>query len=114
MKDQIVAFCNERDLLNFFQSGFRPGYSTTTALLKITDDISIEMDRRPTTILVLLDFSNTFDTANFKFQCHKLKNLFHFSDSAIKFIDSYLMDRTQWVFANGTFSAFLRVTQGVP
>jgi hypothetical protein len=62
MKDQIVAFCNERDLLNRFQSGFWLGHSTTTALLKITDDISIEMD---VVFLVLLDFSKAFDTVNF-------------------------------------------------
>jgi Reverse transcriptase (RNA-dependent DNA polymerase) len=55
MKDQIVAFCNEKGLFNRFQSGFRPGHSTTTALLKITDDISMEMDRIFVTILELLE-----------------------------------------------------------
>jgi Reverse transcriptase (RNA-dependent DNA polymerase) len=44
MKDQIVLFCNERGLLNRYQSGFRSGQSTTTALLKITDDIGMDMD----------------------------------------------------------------------
>jgi retron-type reverse transcriptase len=114
MKDQIVAFCNEKGLLNRFQSGFRPGHSTTTALLKITDDISMEMERKFVTILALLDFSKAFDTVNFKKLCHKLKTIFFFSDSAIEIIKSYLTDRTQCVFANGTFSSFLSVTQGVP
>jgi Reverse transcriptase (RNA-dependent DNA polymerase) len=66
MKDQIMLCCNERVLLNRFQSGFRPGNSTTTALLKITDVISIEMDRKFITILALLDFSKASDTVNFK------------------------------------------------
>jgi Reverse transcriptase (RNA-dependent DNA polymerase) len=114
MKDQIVSFCNERGLLNRYQSGFRPGHSTTTALLKITDDILVDLDRKFITILVLLDFSKAFDTVNFKLLCQKLKNQFYFSDSAIELVKSYLMDRTQCVFANDTFSSSLPVTQGVP
>jgi Reverse transcriptase (RNA-dependent DNA polymerase) len=114
MKDQIVSFCNERGLLNQFQSGFRSGHSTTTALLKITDDVAMDMDKNLMTILVLLDFSKAFDTVNFKLLCQKLRNLFRFSESAIKLIKSYLTGRSQCVFANGALSSFLPVTQGVP
>jgi Reverse transcriptase (RNA-dependent DNA polymerase) len=91
----------------------RRGHSTTTALLKITDDISVNLDRNFISILTLLDFSNAFDTVNFKLLCQKLKNLFSFSDSAIKLVKSYLMGRSQCVFANGALSTFLSVTQGV-
>jgi hypothetical protein len=114
MKDQMLSFCNERNLLNRFQSGFRPGHSTTTALLKITDDISSNLDRNLITVLVLLDFSKAFDTVNHKLLCQKLKKSFYFSDSAVEFIKSYLMDRTQCVFVNGAYSSALPVTQGVP
>jgi hypothetical protein len=114
MKDQIVSFCNQNDLLNQYQSGFRAGHSTTTALLKIADDIGKELDRNFISVLVLLDFSKAFDTVNFKLLCQKLKNSFFFTESAIKFIKSYLTGRTQCVFANGTLSNFLPVTQGVP
>jgi hypothetical protein len=55
MRDQSVSFCNEKFLLNRFQSGFRHGHSTTTALLNITDDISTDLDRNFISILVLLD-----------------------------------------------------------
>jgi Reverse transcriptase (RNA-dependent DNA polymerase) len=74
----------------------------------------MEIDRKFITILALLDFSKAFDTVNFKKLCHKLKTVFFFSDSAIELNQSYLTDRTQSVFANGTFSSFLPVTQGVP
>jgi hypothetical protein len=114
MKDQIVDFCNERNLLDRYQSGFRRGHSTTTALLKITDDIAINMDKNLISILVLLDFSKAFDTVNFKLLCQKLRNLFRFSESAIQLIKSYLTDRSQCVFADGALSSFLPVTQGVP
>jgi Reverse transcriptase (RNA-dependent DNA polymerase) len=112
MQDQIVLLCYERGLLNRFQSGFRSGHSTNTALLKITDDIGMDMDNNLMSILVLLDFSKTFGTVNFKRQ--KLRNVFRFFESAIKFIESYLTGRSQCVSANGALSSFLPVTQGVP
>jgi ribonucleases P/MRP protein subunit RPP40 len=74
----------------------------------------MEMDRKFVTILALLDFSKTFDTVIYKLLRQKLKTIFFFSDSAIELIKSYLLDRTQCVFANGIFSSFLPVTQGVP
>jgi hypothetical protein len=35
----------KRGLISEFQSGFMPGHSTTIALLKVTDDISVELER---------------------------------------------------------------------
>jgi Reverse transcriptase (RNA-dependent DNA polymerase) len=46
MKDQIVSFCDERGLWNRFQSGFRLGHSTNTALLKITDDMVMDKNKK--------------------------------------------------------------------
>jgi Reverse transcriptase (RNA-dependent DNA polymerase) len=114
MRDQMISFCEEKGLLTPFQSGFRSGHSTTTALLKITDDILMDLDRKLLTILVLLDFSKAFDTVNHDLLLRKLKSFYFFSESAINFIRSYLSDRTQAVFANGSLSNFLPVTQGVP
>jgi hypothetical protein len=39
MRDQIVAYIESTRALNPFQSSFRSGHSTVTALLNITDDI---------------------------------------------------------------------------
>jgi Reverse transcriptase (RNA-dependent DNA polymerase) len=114
MKDQIVLFCNDRGLLNRFQSGFCSGHSTNTAILKITDDIEMDMKNNRMSILVLLDFSKAFDTVNFKLLCKKLEKNFRFSESAIKLRESYLRGRSQCVFANGVLSFFVPVTQGVP
>jgi Reverse transcriptase (RNA-dependent DNA polymerase) len=80
MKDQIVLFCKERGLLNRFQSGFRSGHSTNIALLKIIDDMGMDMDNNLMSILVLLDFSKAFDTVNFKLLCQKLRKIFRFSE----------------------------------
>ncbi|XP_045457154.1 uncharacterized protein LOC123667240 [Melitaea cinxia] len=53
---QMTPFLLQHNLFNPMQSGFRHGHSTTTALVKITDDIRLGMDNQLVTVLILLDF----------------------------------------------------------
>ncbi|CAB3262078.1 unnamed protein product [Arctia plantaginis] len=62
---QLTSFLSRNCLLNPFQSGFRPGHSTTTALVHITDDVRSGMDEGKLTVFALLDFSNAFNTVDF-------------------------------------------------
>lgn len=45
-------------LLDPLQIGFRRGNNTQTALVKLTNNIRLAIDRRMVTLLVLFDFSN--------------------------------------------------------
>lgn len=114
LKQQINDHLLKNNLHCQFQSGYRPFHSTTTALLKICDDIRLNMNQNKLTFLTLLDFSKAFDTINHSILCSKLKNQFKFSSSAVKLIQSYLTGRKQLVSVNGTFSTKLPVLSGVP
>jgi hypothetical protein len=46
MRDQIIRFIDENRLLSPYQSGFRYDHSLATTLLKITNDIQRNCDRR--------------------------------------------------------------------
>lgn len=61
---QLTLYMTKNNLLNPLQSGFRMGHSTTTALVKVTEDIRYGMDNKKLTILALLDFSNAFNTVD--------------------------------------------------
>ncbi|TKS65251.1 RNA-directed DNA polymerase from mobile element jockey [Collichthys lucidus] len=61
---QLKAHLCSNYLLEPFQYGFRPQYSTETALLKVTNDILLSADSGHLTILILLDLTAAFDTIN--------------------------------------------------
>lgn len=61
------------------QAGFRKGQGVKTALLRVHDDLSALLDRRGTSILLLLDFSKAFDTVLHGKLCTKLVRQFNFS-----------------------------------
>jgi retron-type reverse transcriptase len=69
MKRQINAFLMDKGLLSDCQSGFRTHHSTSTALLKITNDLLIANDERLVLLFVLLDFSKAFDNVNHHLLC---------------------------------------------
>ncbi|KAF7249443.1 hypothetical protein EYD10_05220 [Varanus komodoensis] len=59
---QLQALLDETDYLDPFQSGFRPGYGTESALVALYDDLCREKDMGSASLLVLLDLSVAFDT----------------------------------------------------
>merc|ERR1711984_53191 len=59
---QLNHHLTVNNILDTLQSGFRPHHSTETALVKITNDIRLNLDSKRPTILVLLDLSAAFDT----------------------------------------------------
>ena len=61
-----------------------------------------------------LDFSKAFDSICHVSLCHKLKTKFNFSNSAIKFIFSYLSGRQQYVNFDDSYSSKTNTRFGVP
>jgi len=114
MAKQINAHIRENNLLNEFQSGFRKSHSTTTAILKVTEDIRSNLDEGHATVLVLLDFSQAFDTVVHELLLLKLQNLFRYSFEANKLMCSYLSGRVQFVRSDGCDSSPSNVLCGVP
>ena len=99
--------------MNPFQSGFRPGHSTSTALVKISDDIRLGMENQKLTVLTLLDFSNAFNTVDFDILLAVLRSL-NISPSVVDWFRSYLYGRRQRIRIEETFSAWCDTSAGVP
>lgn len=110
---QVTEFLSKSNLFNSFQSGFRAGHSTTTALLKVTEDIRLNMENRLVTVLVLIDFSNAFNSVDHELLLTLLPRLM-LSSSVVTWFSSYLQGRRQAIRDGQVFSDWHNVEAGVP
>lgn len=109
---QLRDFLSQNNLLPDRQSGFRPGFSSTSTLLDITDDILAATDKGNLSLAILLDFTKAFDTVNHEI----LLAIFHylgFAPGCIEFFSSYLSDRFQLVKIKNSVSSKLNLRAGV-
>ena len=59
---QLQHYLNCNNLFPVFQSAYRQNHSTETALLKVMNDILLNMNNQCVTLLILQDLSAAFDT----------------------------------------------------
>lgn len=110
---QIRDFLTNNDLIPPMQSGFRSGYSCTTALCSITDDFIKACDESKITVLITLDYSKAFDMISHELLIDILRYL-GFNSNAVKLVKSFLTDRSQVVVCGDRVSDSLHITRGVP
>jgi len=113
MESQISSFLSHNNILPQKQSGFRPEHSCSTALSDVVDDVVSAQDHSKATIVVLLDYTKAFDMLHHHILVAILRYI-GFDMDALRFISSFLTDRTQRVVLGGVQSGTLDVTRGVP
>lgn len=111
--DQLENYLKRFDILYEHQSGFRPGFSTGSCLIHLTDYIKERTSTGNYTGMILLDLQKAFDTVDHKILCSKLKSI-GLNPNSITWFKSYLNSRSQIVSINGTSSKPMDVTCGVP
>ena len=110
---QFYEFLNSHDLLSSKQFGFRPKYSTATALSNFADEVLLNMEQGNLCGAVFLDLKKAFDTVDHCILLSKLSEI-GVSPSSIKWFESYLSNRKQKTSCGNEISAALPVTVGVP
>ncbi len=111
---QLFDHLKVNKLMDIYQSAYRMFHSTETALLKVRNDILMEMDKRNTVMLVLLDLSAAFDTIDHNILLNRLEKRCGITGTALKWFASYLADRTQSVSVNCSHSGKQPLKYGVP
>ena len=66
------------------QSAYRQGHGTEAALLKVQNDILLNVDMKRITLLVFLDLSAAFDTVGHKILISNLKSSFGIRGNVLK------------------------------
>ena len=96
------------------QSGFTANCSTETALLKVQSDILGALGEKKVTLLVLLNLSSAFDTLDHMHLLKTLEICYNIKGKALSWIQSYFIDRNQFVKVHDSLSNPLNLTCGVP
>ena len=106
---RLKHFLNLSDILYRFQFGFRKGFSTHHALLRIVEQIRSALDKKMFTCGV----SKRLSTLNHEILLYKLH---HYGVRGVtnNWFSSYLTNRYQKVVINGEASPRLPITCGVP
>ena len=102
--NQLQEYLLSNNLYLIFQSAYRACHSTETALLKVQNDLLLNMDRGHVTLLVLLDLSWVFDTIDHSILLSRLQYKFGFEGQVLSWFKSYLTGRSFKVLVNDVLS----------
>ena len=97
-----------------FQCAYRPGFSTETALIRITDVILFVLDNKCFTALIMIDMRAAFDTIDHNILLHRLSHHFDINNSVLSWFRSYLNNRSYCVDVNNNISRSFQLFFGVP
>ena len=111
--DQLYRYLNSNELLTKNQSGFRSLHSTVTALLHLTNNWYLNIDKSMTNLIVLLDLAKAFDTVSHNILLKKLE-LYGLKGVTLDWFSSYLSDRQQQCVVERCISKPRLISCGVP
>lgn len=110
---RLSDYFEANGLYSKYQHGFRPGLGTQTALVAAVNYIAKSLDMKNFTAAIFYDFSRAFDTVNHDLLLRKAERK-GVRGIALKWLKSYLSNRSQSVEVRGHVSDPLPVTMGVP
>ena len=111
---QLHEHLSRHQLLEPLQSAYRKHHSTETALVSVQDDVAAALDQGKVAILVLLDLSAAFDTIEHSLLLARCEQLFGIKGAALKWLKSYLEERSQRVVIKSSTSSSKDLQWGVP
>jgi len=107
-----AALQDSKPLLNNCQHGFSKGKSTLTNLLSCDAKLAKILNDGDSADLVMLDFARAFDRVNHDALLRKLRYI-AISECLLRWLASFLRNRTQIVTLNGAKSSARKVISGV-
>jgi len=114
VSSRLVSYLTTHGQMPQLQSAYRRHHSTETALLKVLSDVYATIDRQQVTLLGLLDLSAAFDCVDHDIVLRRLRLKFGICGTALEWIASVLLGRSQLVYYKGRLSVKLQLLFGVP
>ena len=111
IKDQLVL--SRENYFSTMVSAYRKNYSTQHVITRLIEEWRAHLDENFVVGAVLTDLSKAFDCIAHDLLIAKLA-AYGFSDTALRYIYSYLSNRKQCVRINNTYSSYQKIISGVP
>ena len=103
---------SENNLHEPLQSAYKTYHSTETALVKVTNDILLALDK--SVYLVLLDLSAAFDTIDHQVFLTQLQRDYGMRGGIVEWMKTYITGRRQCVQIDGISSDEVTLQYGFP
>ena len=97
LSKRLCGYISVTGLGTKFQSAYRPGHSTETALLRVHNDLVQHVEQGNCEMLIPLGRSTAFDTIEQAILLSRLSNVFGTHDKALRWMKSNLINRGQAV-----------------
>ena len=113
IRDSVMLYLKENEILSDKQFGFLGGRSTTLQLLKVMEELANVIENKNVADIIYCDFRKAFDTVPHK----RLMNVLQYygiDGCILEWIKDFLCNRKQRVSVNGSPSELFDVTSGVP
>ena len=110
---QLLSFSDRFSIICTNQFGFRKGFSTVDAMIRISEFIYKALDDQEHFMGIFIDFSKAFDTVDHKILLSKLSR-YGVRGVPLNWFKSYLEGRRQRVRIKNCYSDYKPVTIGVP
>ena len=110
---RLYEYFEKNKIIYRFQFGFRHSYSTTMALIEITDQLREQIENKNMTMGIYIDLTKAFDLVDHNMLITKLQS-YGIRGPAINLIKSYLSHRSQYTKIDHTKSDIKKVSCGVP
>ena len=111
--NKVLDFISDYNVLYDHQYNFRKGRSTQHAIITLIDRITKSQDMGDMVIAILIDLKKAFDTVDHKI-LHRKLYAYRIRGNMLKWFESYLSHRTQYVVFDGEKSDTDSVKCGVP
>jgi hypothetical protein len=111
--NRLTSFLNLNNIISPRQFGFRKSHSTVHPLTLFTNSIGRALNDKEHSIAIFCDLKKAFDTVDHKILLKKLAKI-GVCEAALKWFESYLSNRFQYVSIGSSASRLLRINIGVP
>ena len=109
---RMSLFLESNKLLTDKQNGFHKGFSTTSAVADLTDDLFTAINDNEISIAVFVDLRKAFDTVNHKILVKKLERS-GIQNNVLNWCTNYLLECSQTALANNVRSTSRDIVCGV-